>query len=300
MSELAGVRRLRACDDVRFCGRCACRRVVWLCAVLMCTVLLCSVPLLVLPGPASADEVSGGITKDTSWTSAQNPWLVTGNVTVKSGATLTIESGVEVLFDDNWYLWTDATTGGTIVVEGAIWDSVVFRAASGLPGESQWKEIGIFDSPGTSFDYCVVMHATTGIKLSDSDSPITHCAVRHCQTGIWCLRASPIIQSSWVTDCSSSGIFCKTRASSPVIHDCNLYDNPAYNIRLMSYGPPMVTIDAKENWWGTADQAEIEASIYDSNDAPGAIYGTVDFAPWLPGTPVEAHTWGYIKALFRH
>jgi hypothetical protein len=141
------------------------------------------------------------------------------------------------------------------------------------------------------------MHAKIGIKLSDSDSPITHCAVRQCQTGIWCQRASPLIQSSWVTDCSFSGILCQTETSSPVIHDCNLYDNPAYNIRLMSYDLPLVTIDAEENWWGTADQAEIEASIYDHDDDEH-LYGTVDFNPWRPGTPVEAHTWGYIKALF--
>ncbi len=269
-------------------------------AVLLCAVLLCSVALLVLPDPASADEVSGGILVDTTWTSAQNPWLVTGNVTVKSGATLTIESGVEVLFDDNWYLWTDATTGGTIIVEGAMWDSVVFKSASGLPDESQWKEIGIFNSPGTSFDYCVVMHAKTGIKLTESDSPITHCAVRHCQTGIWCQMASPLIESTWVTDCSFSGIVCRTETSSPVIHDCNLYDNPGYNVRLMSYDPPLVTIDATENWWGTAVEAEIEASIYDSDDGPGVISGTVDYDDWYTETPVEAHTWGHIKALFRH
>ncbi len=289
MNELVGVRRLRMREDVRSCDRRACDR-----AVLLCAVLLCSAALLVLPEPVSADEVSGGIIEDTSWTSAQNPWIVTGNITVKLGATLTIESGVEVLFDGYYYLWTDSTTGGTVIVEGAIGDSVVFRAASGV---SQWKEIGIFDSPGTSFDYCVVMHAKTGIKLSDSDSPIAYCAVRHCETGIWCQRASPLIQSSWVTDCSSSGIVCQTETSSPVIHDCNLYDNPGYNVRLTSYVGPMVTIDAKENWWGTAVEAEIEASIFDHDDDT-SIYGTVDFSDWYTETPVEAHTWGYIKALF--
>jgi hypothetical protein len=244
--------------------------------------------------------VFGGIVADTTWTRAGNPWTVTGNVTVKSGATLTIESGVEVLFNDNWYLWTDATTGGTIIVEGAMGDSVVFRAASGLPDERQWREIGIFNSTGTSFSYCVVMHAKTGIKLDGSDSPITHCALRHCQTGIWCRRASPSIESSWITDCSFTGILCEMRSSSPVIHDCNLYDNPGHNVRLRSYrDPPMVTIDAEENWWGTADPVEIEASIFDHDDDTD-IYGTVDYSNWCPGTPVEECSWGHIKALFRH
>ena len=293
MNQLVGVLRLRVREDVRSCGRRACGR-----AVLLRAVLLCSAALLVLPEPVSADEVSGGIIEDTFWTSAHNPWIVTGNIMVKLDAILTIESGVEVLFDGYYYLWTDSTTGGTLIVEGAAGDSVVFRAASGV---SEWKEIGIFDSPGTSFDYCVVMHARTGIRLTESNSPITHCAVRHCQTGIWCWMASPLIQSSWVTDCSFSGIVCRTRTSSPVIRDCNLYDNPGYNVLLMSYlEPPLVTIDATENWWGTADVAEIEASIYDSDDDPGSIYGTVDFSDWCTETPVEAHTWGYIKALFRH
>ncbi len=261
-------------------------------------VWLCTIALSALPDPATADDVSGGIVKDTLWTRAGNPWTVTGNVTVKSGATLTIESGVEVLFNDNWYLWTDATTGGTIVVQGAIGDSVVFKAASGLPVERQWREIGIFSSPETSFDYCVVMHAKNGIKLDGSDSPITHCALRHCQTGIWCRGASPSIESSWITDCSFAGILCESRSSSPVIHDCNLYDNPGYNVRLFRYsGSPMVTIDATENWWGTAEATEIEASIYDHDDET-SLYGIVDYDNWYTETPVEERTWGYIKALF--
>ncbi len=269
-------------------------RVAWLCGL-----WICSIVLLALPGPAYAGEVSGGIIEDTFWTSAQNPWVVTGNVTVKLGATLTILSGVEVVFNGNYYLWTDSTTGGTIVVQGAIGDSVVFKAASGLPAERQWREIGVFSSPGTSFDYCVVMHAKTGIKLDGSDSPITHCALRRCQTGIWCRGASPSIESSWITDCSFAGVLCEMRSSSPVIHDCNLYGNPGYNVRLMSYvDPPLVTIDATQNWWGTAEVAEIEASIFDHADTT-VVYGTVDYSNWYKGTPVEECSWGHIKTLFR-
>ncbi len=298
MSERRRVQRSSPPGDVCFrglsvcMGSCGC--VVWLCAVWLCTIALSA-----LPDSAVADDVSGGITKDTTWTSAGNPWTVTGDITVKTGATLTIESGVEVLFDGDYYMWTDSTTSGTIIVQGAIGDSVVFKAASGLPDESQWREIGIFDSPGTSFDYCVVMHAKVGIKLSDSDSPITHCALRHCQTGIWCKRASPPIESSWITDCSFAGILCETRSSLPVIHDCNLYDNPRYNVRLMNYiEAPMVTIDATENWWGTAEEAEIEAGIFHSGDDVTVSYGTVDYENWRNEAPVEEHTWGSIKALF--
>ncbi len=43
-------------------------------------------------------NVNGSINSDTTWTQGNNPYHLTGNVTVPKGVTLTIESGVQVIF----------------------------------------------------------------------------------------------------------------------------------------------------------------------------------------------------------
>ena len=250
---------------------------------------------VVLAPMAQADDVTGNISVDTTWYRAGNPWTVATNVTVRQGATLTVEAGAIVEFTGNWLLTAEGSTGGAIVVQGAPYDSVYFRAQSGV---SQWQGIYLSLNSASSFDYCVVLDAKTGLKLNTSDAPITHCAFRRCQTGIRCAKSSPAITSCWVSETALWGILCDGRGppiSQPVIYDCNLFDNAGYNVYLNDYAA-RVTIMAEWNWWGTTDRAEIEASIYDGNDTGG--FSFVDYDPWRPQTVVEERTWGSIKALF--
>jgi len=46
-------------------------------------------------------SVSGGIYSNTTWTLANSPYLMTNNIVVFPGVTLTIEPGVEVLVMEN-------------------------------------------------------------------------------------------------------------------------------------------------------------------------------------------------------
>jgi len=85
------------------------------------------------------------------------------------------------------------------------------------------------------------------------------------------------------------------------VHYNDIYDNTEYNLMCVSEGP--LNHDCTMNWWGSTDPLVIAEGIWDCNDDP-ELNATVVFEPFCmaPGcgsTPVEARTWGAIKALYR-
>jgi len=80
-----------------------------------------SLVFAVLTTTVSAVEVSGSITTQT-WTKANSPYHLTGDVVVPTGETLTIEAGVDVVADSA----VGITVYGTLIATGASDDSVRF------------------------------------------------------------------------------------------------------------------------------------------------------------------------------
>ena len=64
--------------------------------------------------PIDADDrgptyVSGIISTDVNWNVTDSPYIVTGNMLVASGSSLTIDPGVHVKFDGYYYLQIEGT-----------------------------------------------------------------------------------------------------------------------------------------------------------------------------------------------
>ncbi len=259
--------------------------------------------LALAAGAVPAGLIPTVVSADLTLQPSGNPWLVSGNVLVRQGATLTLEAGVVVEVTGNWLITVEGSTGGAMVVEGAAYDSVYLRPSEGV---AEWRGIYVSLGDDCSFDYMVVLDARRGLELNTSHPPITHCAFRRGQVGIWCRESSPAITSSWVSETTFAGIVCHGETPTepvcrPVIEDCNLFDNAGYNVYALGYTwPGMTTITATRNWWGSDDPSEIAETIFDANDpGSGDCNAVVNFADWLAQTPVEPTTWGRLKALYR-
>lgn len=80
---------------------------------------------LVAAQPSSAaTNVSGPITTDTTWTLANSPYVVTNNVTINAGVTLTVEPGVVLKFNPTKGL----TARGRLVANGTSTARIVFTS----------------------------------------------------------------------------------------------------------------------------------------------------------------------------
>ena len=87
---------------------------------------------------ASLDtSVSGVISTDTTWSVANSPYIVTSDVLVQIGVTLTIEPGVIVKFDSGISIIVD----GTLVSQGESIAPIQFTSNSITPNIGDWGGI---------------------------------------------------------------------------------------------------------------------------------------------------------------
>jgi len=87
-----------------------------------------------------------------TWTAADSPVMITGDVTVPSGASLTVSPGVAVLFTGPYTL----TVNGTLIAAGTGSQPIFFTNATATD-ESRWHGIRFENAEDASIlDYCVV------------------------------------------------------------------------------------------------------------------------------------------------
>ena len=90
------------------------------------------------------NPISGSLTT-TTWTTANSPYQITGNVTIEAGHTLTIEAGVDVIFNADVPIYVN----GAIHTYGTVDDSVRFITGTA----TEWDGIRIQTSDSSSMAY---------------------------------------------------------------------------------------------------------------------------------------------------
>ncbi len=141
-----------------------------------------------------ATNVSGIISNNTNWTVANSPYIVTGNLLVGFGTTLTIQSGVVVKFDSTTTLQID----GTLMALGTNGSPVLFTSNTsnhaGAWGYIYFSDLStdaVFQNSiyggyvsGSILSYCTIELAgglnitdNGALKLNNAHPYITHCII---------------------------------------------------------------------------------------------------------------------------
>ena len=152
--------------------------------------------LLVMTNTVLADTpVSGIISSNTTWTLSASPYIVTGNVLVNSGVTLTIEPGVVVKFDTDKAIQIN----GELIAVGTDGNLITFTSNQPTPTAGDWAYVffsdtsidatfdvnGIYTS-GSILEYCVVEYAggvtasyNGAVRMDDAHPFINHCTIQN-------------------------------------------------------------------------------------------------------------------------
>ncbi|GAB4369960.1 MAG: hypothetical protein Kow00128_16630 [Deltaproteobacteria bacterium] len=273
-------------------------------------------PLLLLcacahPGGLGAGPPVLEIAGDTVWSGEVR---VEGIVHVRTGVTLSIRPGTRVLFADRRFGTADEHEGffapgirveGRIIAEGTEEDPILFASAREPASPGSWDKILFSFSTGNRFSHCRFEGARYAFHAHFSHIEVRDCLFRGNVEGVRLGTSRVAIRESVFTrnelrginfrECrneirgnlvyeNGDGIFLHSKDSASVIRGNAVYANRGYNLRLGDLHAE--DIDVSGNWWGTADEAQARATIYDGARLPGI--GRAGIVPLLPRPPVAA------------
>lgn len=200
----------------------------------------------------SATNHSGTISSSETWYAADNPHVVTGDVTVGSMATLTIEAGAEVYFDTS----TNIYVNGELSAIGTSSSHILFTSNEYVKDPGDWGTIQLNSYMGMSsskISYSIIKYATTGIK-DYRGIEISHSYITDNDYGIYADNGMPDIEYNTIVNSTYDGI--EWTRSLPIsasgkIYNNNISDNGGKGVYLLqNVAPPISYNTISSNSYG--------------------------------------------------
>lgn len=188
--------------------------------------------LLFVSLQVKATDIQGIVYGNTTWTRANSPYIITGNILIDSLAVLTIEPGVRIEISNGYKFYID----GELDAVGSVSEAITFTGQYG----GYWPGLD-FRKPRPSdtchFSYCHFDHTVKAIGIKDRQLVLTNCVFE---------------------DVSKYGVYFD--AGSSRIENCKFLRN---EVALRIIGPGTIDISANEFVSNTS------YTLYISGGGPG-------------------------------
>ena len=155
-------------------------------------------------------NVSGVISTNTTWTKAGSPYIITNNLLVNSGVTLTINDGVNIKVNGSFYIKIE----GTLDAVGLSNSKIIFETNLATPSKNNWSGIQIRPTGGSVINNDLTYSSGTRIK---------HVVIKNANKGIYIYNTGVYIDNTEFNN-NNNGI--EFRSSNNVLIDnCTFVNN---------------------------------------------------------------------------
>ncbi|WP_192879390.1 right-handed parallel beta-helix repeat-containing protein [Microbulbifer sp. A4B17] len=150
------------------------------------------------------NELSGDITSDMEL-AAHQTYVVTGNVVVNSGVTLTINEGATILFDGDFTL----EVNGNLVASGGEDTSVVFTSAQVSPAKGDWYGIVVNSGGSVNLSNAIIEYADYGVNAKPGSTfSLNNSTLQYFdEHGVYAYGASGSISNSIIQYADTAGVY---------------------------------------------------------------------------------------------
>jgi len=161
-------------------------------------------------GKETRASFEGDIAADATWAGGKGPLVLTGKVTVKPGAVLTLEPGCVVQF----------VQGARLVVEGAL----IARGTA----DSPIRFTSVLTKDATPFDGEGIFFADSS---ADDRCTLEHCVVEYQRVGVACAASSPTLRQCVLARNGNAGLLATDGAEPRIEEACRIESNDSAGLQ---------------------------------------------------------------------
>ncbi len=173
-----------------------------------------------LPGLAAAQTTvpPGNLVGNQTWTAAGSPYLLSGDLTVPTGTTLTLEAGTTIRFAAGDAVASGVDTAraelrvdGTLLAQGTAMAPVTLESSLAMPAAGSWYGIVVLSGGSATLAGLSVRHHVAGLRdESTNGARLSDSTISGGTYGAWVSGAATLIERSVLTEHTSYGLWVRS------------------------------------------------------------------------------------------